>query len=66
LRVLDGQQRLGVGLRLGQRGLGGLQVQLDQLLDAFEGLVGQAEQGFEVGFLRGEELLGVSMMEISW
>ena len=40
----------------GQRRLGDLQVQLDQLLDAFEGLRGQAEQGLEVGLVGGGEL----------
>jgi hypothetical protein len=36
--------------------LGDLQVQLDQLFHAFEGLVGQTEQGFEVGLVGGGEL----------
>ena len=56
LRVLDRQRGLGGFGGFAQRGLGDLQVQLDQLLDAFEGLGGQAEQGFDVGLLGGDEL----------
>ena len=52
LRVLDAQQGLGRAGGFGQGGLGGGQVQLDELLDAFECLAGQTEQGFDGGFLR--------------
>jgi hypothetical protein len=38
---------------------GDLQVQLDELLDAFERLVGQAEQVVEVGFVCSQQLLRV-------
>ena len=56
LHVLDGQEGLrGVG-GFAQGGLGGGQVQLDELLDAFERLAGQAEEGFDRGFLRGQDL----------
>ena len=49
-------------LHFAQRSLGDLQVQLDELLDAFERLVGQVEQRFEVGFLGGNDLFeAVSM-----
>jgi hypothetical protein len=51
-----GQQGLGVVRGFGQGGLGGGQVQFDQLLDAFESLGGQAEQGVEGGLLGGDEL----------
>jgi hypothetical protein len=33
-----------------------LQVQFDELLDAFEGLVGQAEEGFDIGLVGGNNL----------
>ena len=56
LRVLDRQRGLGVFGGFGHRGLGDLQVQFDQLLDAFEGLAGQAEQGFDVGLVGGNDL----------
>jgi hypothetical protein len=57
LRVLDGQH--------GGAGLGGfadgaardLQVQLDELFHAFEGLLGQAEEGLDVGLLGGDDLV---------
>jgi hypothetical protein len=56
LRVLDAEDRLGGAGGFGQGGLGGGEVQLDELLDAFEGLGGQAEEGFDGGFLRGQDL----------
>jgi len=56
LRVLDAQHGLAGFGGFGQGGLGGGDVQLDELLDAFEGLRGQAEEGFDVGFLRGQDL----------
>jgi hypothetical protein len=56
LRVLDRQRSLGGLGGLGQRGLGDLQVQLDELLDAFEGLVGQAEEGLDIGLVGGDQL----------
>ncbi|MDT4874874.1 hypothetical protein FQZ97_1102060 [compost metagenome] len=56
LGVLDGQQGLGAVGGLGQGGLGGLNVQLKQLFHAFEGFLGQTENGFDVGFLCGDDL----------
>jgi uncharacterized repeat protein (TIGR03806 family) len=56
LGVLDAQDGLGVGGGFVQGGLGGGHVQFDELFDAFEGLVGQAEQGFDVGFVGGQDL----------
>ena len=41
---------------LGEGSLGGLHIQLDQLFHAFEGFLGQAEEGFDVGFLGGNDL----------
>ena len=58
LCVLDGQHGLGVGGGFGQGGARGGNVQLHQLFNAFEGLVRQAEQGFDVGLLGSEDLLG--------
>ena len=46
-----------------QGGLGGGHVQLDELLDAFESLGGQAEEGFDGGFLRGQDLFSGQHME---
>ena len=40
----------------GHRGLGGRDVQLDELLDAFERLAGQAEEGVDVGLLGVDDL----------
>ena len=58
LRVLHRQRALCVFLAFGQRGLHDLKVQFDQLLDAFERLVREAEQRVEVGFLCSGDLLG--------
>jgi len=55
LGVLDAQQGLGVVGGLGQRSLGGLQVEFNQFLDAFEGLLGQTEEGLDLGFLGGDD-----------
>ncbi|MNT13472.1 hypothetical protein D3C72_1484450 [compost metagenome] len=52
LRVLGRQRLLGVFHVLGERGLHDLQVQFDKLLDAFKCLGSQAEQRFQVCFLR--------------
>ncbi|WP_316893264.1 hypothetical protein [Ralstonia mannitolilytica] len=41
---------------LSQGGLDDLQVQFDQLFDAFKCLVGQAEEGFQVGLVRRSDL----------
>jgi hypothetical protein len=46
----------------GEHGLGDLHVQLDELLDAFEGLVGETEEGFDVGLLGSHHLFGVKFM----
>jgi hypothetical protein len=56
LRVLDRQGGLGVRGGIGDRRLGDLQVQLDQLLDAFEGGAGEAEKGFDVALLDIDDL----------
>jgi len=56
LRVLDRHGGLGRVGGFAQGGLGDLQVQLDELLDAFESLVGQTEQGFDVGLVGGNDL----------
>ncbi|WP_318826250.1 hypothetical protein [Burkholderia thailandensis] len=37
-----------------------MQIQFDQLFDAFERLRREAEEAFDVGFLGGGDLLGVS------
>ena len=58
LRVLHGQRGAG---RLGDftdGGLGDLQVQLNELLDAFEGFVGETEEGLDIGALGGGDLFG--------
>ncbi|MDT4847919.1 hypothetical protein FQZ97_819960 [compost metagenome] len=57
LGVLDAQGGLDGALGFGQGGLGSGHVQFDQLFNAFESLGGQAEQGFEVCFLSGEDLV---------
>ena len=57
LRVLDRQRGGGRFGGFAQRGLCDLQVQLDELLDAFEGLGGEAEQGLDAGLLGGHELI---------
>jgi hypothetical protein len=56
LRVLDRQRGLGVRGGFGHRRLGDLEVELDQLLDAFERRVGQVEQGLDVGLLGAHDL----------
>src|SRR5262249_3653983 len=57
LGVLDVQARLGRLGGFGQGGAGSGDVQFDDLLDAFESLGGQAEQGFDIGLLGGQQLL---------
>jgi len=57
LGVLGGQCLLGVFDVLGQGSLDDLQVQFDQLFDAFKCLVGQAEERFQVGLMRRSDLL---------
>ena len=39
-----------------QRRLGNLDIQLDELLDAFQGLLGETEHGLDVGFLGDNDL----------
>jgi hypothetical protein len=39
-----------------QQGLGSRQIQLDELLHAFKGLASQAEEGFDIGFVGGQNL----------
>jgi hypothetical protein len=56
LSVLGRQSGLGGLSGFAHRGLGHLQVQLDELFNAFEGLGGQAEQRVKVGLLRGDDL----------
>ena len=56
LGVFHAQGGLGVLLRIGQGRLGGDQVQFDELLHAGESLVGQADQGFEVGLVGRDHL----------
>jgi hypothetical protein len=56
LRVLDGQRGLGRLRGFSHRGLGGREVELDQLLDAFERLAGEAEKGVDVGLLGVDDL----------
>jgi hypothetical protein len=56
LRVLDRQRGLGVLGSLGEAGLGDLQVQFDELFHAVEGLLGQAEEGFDIALLSGDDL----------
>ena len=56
LCVFHAQNGLGVVGGLGQGCFGSLDVQLDQLFHAFEGFLGQTKQGFEVGFLGGNDL----------
>ena len=51
LRVLDRQGGLGGLCCFAHGGLGHLQVQFDELFDAFESLVGQAKEGFDRGFV---------------
>ena len=57
LCVLGRQGGLGVFGGFADRGARHLQVQFDELLDAFERLVGQAEEGFDVGLLGGDNLV---------
>ena len=57
LGVFDAQNGFGMVGRLVQGGFGSLHIEFDQLLDAFEGLVGQAEHGFDGSFLRGNNLI---------
>jgi len=56
LRLLGGQHGLGVGIGFRQSGARGGHVQFDELFNAFESLAGQAENGFEVGLLSGQNL----------
>jgi hypothetical protein len=56
LRVLDRQRGLHVLRGVADRGLGDLEVQLDELLDAFEGGSGEAEQRFDVALLDADVL----------
>ena len=53
---IDEAGGLGVLGGLGQRGLGNLQVQLDELFDAFKGFLGEPEQGLDIGFVGGNQL----------
>ena len=53
LRILGGQNLLGGNRRFFQRGLGSVDVQVDQLFNAFKGLVGQRGQQCELGFKIG-------------
>ena len=56
LCVFHAQNSAGVGGGFGQSSARSGQVQLHQLFHAFEGLVGQTKQGFNVGFVGGEHL----------
>ena len=56
LRVLDRQRGLRGRGGFAERGLRDLQVQVDEFLDAFECLAGQAEHGFDIGFVGGDQL----------
>jgi hypothetical protein len=56
LCVLDAQDSLGGAGSFGQGGLGGGDVQFDELFNAFESLGGQTKQGFDVGFVGGQDL----------
>ena len=56
LGVLGRQDGLGVAEGLFHHGLGGSEVQFDQLLEAGKGLGGEALQGLQVGFVGGGEL----------
>ena len=66
LRILDGQQGLGVGGGLVQCGTGGLQVQFHQLFHATEGLLAQSDSGVQIGLGGGGELVGIDPGEQSF
>jgi hypothetical protein len=55
---LAAQQGLGGGNAVFQNGASGVQVQGGDALGAGEGGVGQGQQGFNVGFVGGDDLLG--------
>jgi hypothetical protein len=58
LHVLGGHQGLGGSNGVFQHGAGGVQVQGGDALGAGESGVGQGQQGFDVGFVGGNDLLG--------
>ncbi|MNT51865.1 hypothetical protein D3C72_1888530 [compost metagenome] len=57
LGVLGVQHRLGVGGCVVQGSAGGGNIQFHQLFHAFEGLVGQANEGFQVSFVCSQDLI---------
>jgi len=57
LHVFHAHGGMGMAHGLGQSGFGGGHVQLNHFFEAGKGRVGQAVQGFEVGFLAGGDLV---------
>ena len=65
LCVFHAHQSLCLVGGFGQSGFGSLDIQLDQFLDAGKGFVGQAEKGFDGGFLRSDNLFSGQHIQIS-